>query len=49
MSPAMLVGSSIPSLLELPRMLREMRLGAERPAVPPTPEPSAQATIETVD
>jgi hypothetical protein len=34
MSPAMLVGSSIPNLLELPRMLREMRLGAE-PAVEP--------------
>jgi hypothetical protein len=34
MSPAMLVGSSIPNLLELPRMLREMRLGAEPAAEP---------------
>jgi hypothetical protein len=40
MGPAMLVGSSIPSLLELPRMLREMRMDPHRPELPAEMQPT---------
>jgi hypothetical protein len=42
MGPAMLVGSPIPSLLELPRMLREMRMDPQRPELPPGLRPPGE-------